>query len=51
MTKKNTKTVLNQKEVNEIKKQAKMHMDLYSLSNGDRKHLYVYFDLMDKIRK
>jgi hypothetical protein len=51
MTKKNTKFTFTQEEVNEIKELAKKNIELYTLSNGDRKYLYDYYDLMDKIRK
>lgn len=51
MTKKNIKPTFTKEEVNEIKEQANRHMELYMLSNGDPKHLYVYYDLMEKIRK
>jgi hypothetical protein len=40
---------LTEEQVNQIKNQASEHLSNYLLGDGDPRHLYDYYDCMDKI--
>ena len=43
------KPVMCEQEVNETQEQAHQHLTEYLIGDGDVRHLYEYYDLMDKI--
>jgi hypothetical protein len=43
------KPVMCEQEVNETQELAHQHLTEYLIGDGDVRHLYEYYDLMDKI--